>query len=77
MFKHLDALMYIDTDVYFVSDLVLLWDHFSLMNSQQLAAIAPEHELPGDGWYNVQSKIPYYGQRGNKFMKLTTKILKY
>ncbi|CAG7816197.1 unnamed protein product [Allacma fusca] len=61
---HIGELMYLDTDVMFLSSITDMWKEFSKMKPVHLAAVAPEHELPGDGWYNRKSLIPYYGPRG-------------
>ncbi|CAG7718940.1 unnamed protein product, partial [Allacma fusca] len=60
---HIGELMYMDTDVMFLSSITDLWKEFSRMKPIHMAAVAPEHELPGDGWYNRESRIPYYGPR--------------
>lgn len=62
--KHVDSLLYVDTDVLFVTDLDDLWRQFQLFNQTQLAALAPEHEDPNMGWYNRFARHPYYGQLG-------------
>lgn len=33
-------------------------------NSTQLAAMAPEHEIPKIGWYSRFARHPYYGTTG-------------
>ena len=61
---HIGRLIYVDSDTLFVANIRELWSHVERMGKDQLGAAAPEHELPGDGWYNLMSKIPYYGPRG-------------
>ncbi len=29
-----------------------------------ISALAPEHEVPGTGWYNRFARHPYYGELG-------------
>jgi UDP-xylose:glucoside alpha-1,3-xylosyltransferase len=62
--KTVDALLYTDTDVLFLSDLELIWSHFEAFNQSQLAALASEHEDANMGWYNRFARHPYYGQLG-------------
>lgn len=62
--KNVDAVLYVDTDVLFLSPLDEIWDHFSKMNSTQLAALSPEHEDRNTGWYNRFARHPYYGELG-------------
>ncbi|KAK7478596.1 hypothetical protein BaRGS_00030128 [Batillaria attramentaria] len=59
-----DSVIYVDTDVLFVSPLDYLWKFFSEFNATQLAALAPEHEEPTAGWYNRFARHPYYGPLG-------------
>lgn len=47
-----------------MSPVEVVWDHFNLMNSSQIAALAPEHEDPNVGWYNRFARHPYYGKLG-------------
>lgn len=60
----MDSVLYVDTDVLFLSPPENVWRHFDLMNSTQLAALAPEHEDPNIGWYNRFARHPYYGKLG-------------
>jgi UDP-xylose:glucoside alpha-1,3-xylosyltransferase len=62
--KTIDSILYVDTDVLFISDISDVWDHFKKFNSSQLAALAPEHEEPTMGWYNRFATHPYYGKLG-------------
>ncbi|XP_066281573.1 glucoside xylosyltransferase 2-like isoform X1 [Branchiostoma lanceolatum] len=59
-----DSLLYVDTDILFLSPMENLWNFFSAMNSTQLAALAPEHEVKSIGWYNRFARHPYYGETG-------------
>ena len=60
----IDSLLYVDTDVLFISDIGEVWDHFKQFNESQVAALAPEHEEAFQGWYNRFARHPYYGQLG-------------
>ncbi|KAK9732280.1 Glycosyl transferase family 8 [Popillia japonica] len=60
----IDSVLYVDTDTLFLSPVETVWDHFDLMNSSQIAALAPEHEDPNVGWYNRFARHPYYGKLG-------------
>ena len=64
LLKSIDSLIYIDTDVLFLSNVRNLWRLFRKFNSTQLAALSPEHEEPAMGWYNRFARHPYYGQMG-------------
>lgn len=64
LLNDVDSLIYVDTDVLFVSPLEKLWEFFSSFNSSQLVALAPEHEDPSIGWYNRFARHPYYGPLG-------------
>ncbi|KAJ8299065.1 hypothetical protein KUTeg_023125 [Tegillarca granosa] len=59
-----NSLIYVDTDMLFLRPLEDLWSFFSLFNSTQLAALAPEHEDTATGWYNRFARHPYYGLLG-------------
>jgi UDP-xylose:glucoside alpha-1,3-xylosyltransferase len=62
--KEVDSLIYVDTDVLFLSGLDDIWSHFKSFNSSHLAGLAPEHEEPNMGWYNRFARHPYYGKLG-------------
>jgi UDP-xylose:glucoside alpha-1,3-xylosyltransferase len=59
-----DSIIYVDTDILFISDINDLWQHFLNFNQTQLAALAPEHEAEFMGWYNRFARHPYYGKLG-------------
>ncbi|RNA32404.1 glucoside xylosyltransferase 1-like isoform X2 [Brachionus plicatilis] len=59
-----DSLLYIDTDVLFLTGLEQVWSHFKNFNQTQLAALAPEHEDANMGWYNRFARHPFYGRLG-------------
>lgn len=62
--KDVDSILYVDTDVLFLTPVEDVWSYFTSMNSSQMAALAPEHEDPNVGWYNRFAKHPYYGKLG-------------
>ncbi|CAH1395697.1 unnamed protein product [Nezara viridula] len=62
--KNVDSVLYVDTDVLFLSPVDEIWEHFDRMNSTQLAALSPEHEDRNTGWYNRFARHPYYGELG-------------
>ena len=61
---NIDSVIYIDTDILFLSNVRSLWRFFRKFNSTQLAALTPEHEDPAMGWYNRFARHPYYGAMG-------------
>ncbi|XP_063071343.1 glucoside xylosyltransferase 2 [Engraulis encrasicolus] len=62
--KDVDALLYVDTDVLFLRPMDDIWSFFKAFNSSQLAAMAPEHEIPKIGWYSRFARHPFYGVTG-------------
>ncbi|XP_069499308.1 glucoside xylosyltransferase 2 [Ambystoma mexicanum] len=64
LLKDVDSLLYVDTDVLFLRPIDDLWRLLKLFNSTQLAAMAPEHEIPKIGWYSRFARHPFYGQTG-------------
>lgn len=62
--KNHDSVLYIDTDVLFISPVEQMWEHFSLMNSNQIAAMSYESEDFSNSWYHRFAKHPYYGRYG-------------
>uniref|UniRef100_A0A8C8SG85 UDP-D-xylose:beta-D-glucoside alpha-1,3-D-xylosyltransferase n=1 Tax=Pelusios castaneus TaxID=367368 RepID=A0A8C8SG85_9SAUR len=62
--KDVDSLLYVDTDVLFLRPLDDIWRFLKAFNSTQLAAMAPEHEIPKIGWYSRFARHPYYGATG-------------
>lgn len=61
---NVDSLLYVDTDILFLSPLEEIWFHFSRFNSTQLIALAPESEDRQTGWYNRFARHPYFGELG-------------
>ncbi|KAJ8379103.1 hypothetical protein AAFF_G00231080 [Aldrovandia affinis] len=41
-----------------------IWRLLHEFNSTQLAAMAPEHEIPKNGWYSRFAQHPFYGVTG-------------
>jgi len=64
MLPDMNLLLYVDTDILFLTPLHLIWGHFAHFNQSQLAALAPEHEDKHMGWYNRFAMHPYYGELG-------------
>ncbi|XP_072238954.1 glucoside xylosyltransferase 2 [Leuresthes tenuis] len=62
--KDVDSLLYVDTDVLFLRPMDDLWRLLKSFNGTQLAAMAPEHEVPKIGWYSRFARHPYYGVTG-------------
>ena len=62
--KNVDSVVYVDTDVLMLRPAEDLWNFFKQFNSTQLAALAPEGEVPATGWYNRFARHPYYGRLG-------------
>ncbi|NXQ67985.1 GXLT2 xylosyltransferase, partial [Quiscalus mexicanus] len=62
--KDVDSLLYVDTDVLFLRPIDDIWHLLREFNSTQLAAMAPEHEMPKIGWYSRFARHPYYGSTG-------------
>ncbi|XP_053234154.1 glucoside xylosyltransferase 2 isoform X1 [Podarcis raffonei] len=62
--KDVDSLLYVDTDVLFLRPIDDIWGFLRAFNSTQLAAMAPEHEIPKIGWYSRFARHPYYGVTG-------------
>ncbi|XP_059518934.1 glucoside xylosyltransferase 2 isoform X2 [Myotis daubentonii] len=62
--KDVDSLLYVDTDVLFLRPVEDIWKLLRQFNSTQLAAMAPEHEVPQTGWYSRFAQHPFYGSAG-------------
>lgn len=62
--KDVDSLLYVDTDVLFLRPMDDIWSFLKSFNSTQLAAMAPEHEVPKIGWYSRFARHPFYGVTG-------------
>ncbi|XP_006630704.1 glucoside xylosyltransferase 2 [Lepisosteus oculatus] len=62
--KEVDSLLYVDTDVLFLRPMDDIWTFLKEFNSTQLAAMAPEHEIPKIGWYSRFARHPFYGVTG-------------
>ncbi|WAR02834.1 GXLT2-like protein [Mya arenaria] len=64
MLRDIDSVLYVDTDILFLSPLEQIWSLFSRFNSTQLAAVSIEHEDKAIGWYNRFARHPFYGEVG-------------
>ncbi|XP_032893562.1 glucoside xylosyltransferase 1 isoform X2 [Amblyraja radiata] len=62
--KNVDSLLYVDTDVLFLSPMDDIWAFFEDFNQTQIGGMAPEHEELRIGWYNRFARHPYYGKTG-------------
>ncbi|XP_029681911.1 glucoside xylosyltransferase 2 isoform X2 [Takifugu rubripes] len=62
--RDVDSLLYVDTDVLFLRPMDDIWSLFRSFNATQLAAMAPEHEVPKIGWYSRFARHPFYGVTG-------------
>lgn len=62
--KHVDSIVYVDSDILFLQPVDKLWAFLSQFNSSQLAAMAPEHEEPRIAWYTRFARHPFYGRTG-------------
>ncbi|XP_068155871.1 glucoside xylosyltransferase 2 [Drosophila tropicalis] len=64
LLTNVDSLLYVDTDVLFLSPISDLWTFFKKFNETQMAALTPEHESENIGWYNRFARHPFYGKLG-------------
>ncbi|KAL1478708.1 hypothetical protein MTO96_034902 [Rhipicephalus appendiculatus] len=64
MLPDVDAVIYVDADVLFLSPIEELWKHFTAMNSLHLAALAPESEDYATNWYRRFARHPFYQPLG-------------
>ncbi|XP_030240789.1 glucoside xylosyltransferase 2 [Drosophila navojoa] len=64
LLKDVDSLLYVDTDILFLSPITDIWKYFGKFNETQIAALAPEHENENIGWYNRFARHPFYGPLG-------------
>ncbi|XP_078272649.1 glucoside xylosyltransferase 1 isoform X2 [Rhinoraja longicauda] len=62
--KNVDSLLYVDTDVLFLSPMDDIWAFFEDFKQTQIGGMAPEHEDLRIGWYNRFARHPYYGKTG-------------
>lgn len=59
-----DAILYVDTDILFLSSIEGIWKHFNNFTALQSTGLAPEHEDYATGWYNRFARHPYYEPLG-------------
>lgn len=64
LLSDVDALLYVDTDILFLSPVDKIWSFFSKFNATQLAAVSTEHDDAAIGWYNRFARHPFYGEMG-------------
>ncbi|KRF98821.1 uncharacterized protein Dwil_GK27957 [Drosophila willistoni] len=66
LLTNVDSLLYVDTDVLFLSPISNVWTFFKKFNETQMAAMTPEHESGSEniGWYNRFALHPFYGKLG-------------
>jgi len=63
--QHVDAVLYVDTDVLFLRPLDDIWQFFDKFSDSQIAALAKEHEEPTASWYArfaLHPYVPPYGE---------------
>ena len=59
-----DSVLYIDTDVLFLSPVDKIWSHFKLMNPDHIAGMSYESEDFSSSWYHRFAKHPFYRPYG-------------
>ncbi|CAI9730271.1 glucoside xylosyltransferase 1-like [Octopus vulgaris] len=59
-----DSLLYVDTDVLFLSPVTAIWEIFSKFSESHTTGLAPEHEDAGTGWYNRFAQHPFFKPLG-------------
>lgn len=64
LLPEVDSVLYVDTDVIFLSPISDIWQYFYRFNTTQFAALTAEHEDENIGWYNRFARHPYYGKTG-------------
>lgn len=62
--RDVDSLVYIDTDILFLSSLKDVWDHFGLMNEDQVFGMAFDDEPTVPRGYFSALEIPFYDRGG-------------
>ncbi|CAG2118923.1 unnamed protein product, partial [Medioppia subpectinata] len=62
--KDIDSVLYVDTDVLFLTPVDQMWSIFERMNSTQMAAMSPESEDFASSWYYRFAKHPYVERLG-------------
>lgn len=64
LLRDIDATIYVDTDIIFLSPATDLWTHFKRFNASHIAGLSPEHEDESIGWYNRFARHPFFGKLG-------------
>lgn len=54
-----DSIIYVDTDILFLSPVENIWQYFYKMNENQIAGMAKENEDFATGWYNRFARHPF------------------
>ena len=62
--EDVDSLLYVDTDIVFLTSPEKMWEHLTKMNSEQMVAAAYEHKNYTTSWYRKHAEYPYYGATG-------------
>ncbi|CAG2162718.1 unnamed protein product [Oppiella nova] len=62
--KDIDSVLYVDTDVLFLTPVDQIWSVFDRMNGSQMAAMSPESEDFASSWYYRFAKHPYVERLG-------------
>ncbi|CAG0887590.1 unnamed protein product [Cyprideis torosa] len=62
--EDVDAVLYVDTDVLFLSPIEEIWEYFQRFNDSQLASASPEHEDVAVSWYSRFARHPFFGETG-------------
>ena len=70
LLSDVDSILYVDTDILFLSPVDKIWSFFSKFNSTQLAAVSTEHDDVHIGWYNRFARHPFYGEMGKPRQRL-------
>ena len=60
----MDSLLYVDTDMIFLTSPEKVLGYLKEMNSEQMVAAAFEHENYTTSWYRKNAEYPYYGATG-------------
>ncbi|KAI3379607.1 hypothetical protein SNEBB_011355 [Seison nebaliae] len=64
LFSDIDEVIYVDTDILFLSDINELYKLSKQMNDTHLALLASEHVHDANSWYKRFARHPYFGNWG-------------
>lgn len=59
LIRSTDRVLYVDTDILFLRPIDALWSLFDRFEPEQIAALAPEGEVPELNWYRRFARHPY------------------